>query len=922
VTSPAERYAAAALRAARARSELGRFRAEMPFDLDDFQVQACEAVEDGRGVLVAAPTGAGKTVVGEFAVHLALSQGRKAFYTTPIKALSNQKYLDLVRRHGQASVGLLTGDTAVNGDAPVVVMTTEVLRNMLYADSPALAGLGYVVMDEVHYLADRFRGPVWEEVIIHLPPQVQVISLSATVSNAEEFGDWLREVRGECSVVVSEHRPVPLWQHVMVGSGLHDLYSADVDPTAPGISPPISAELVEAIRSAERSGDRRRGPRQQPRGRGRGPQRSSNVRPTPRGTVVDRLDRAGLLPAIVFIFSRAGCDAAVSQVVSSGIRLTTPSERRRIADLIAERTASLPPEDLDVLGFDGWEHALLAGVAAHHAGLLPAFKETVEALFAVGLVKVVFATETLALGINMPARSVVLEKLVKWDGRAHAAITAGEYTQLTGRAGRRGIDVEGHAVVLYASGLDPIALAGLASRRTYPLRSSFRPTYNMAVNLIAATGWERAREVLETSFAQFQADRAVVGLARQARSHSDALDGYADAMSCHLGDFGEYMELRQQIADVEADLSRTRSRAQRDAVAQALADLRRGDVVQVPSGRRAGYAVVLEPPTAAGLDGGSVTVLTGDGQVRKLVGSDVPYGTRSVARVKIPATFSARRPRDRRDLTSSMRNALGALADGRPERVRKPRSGAADDDRLSELRRQLRAHPCHGCSDREEHARWAHRYLRLREEHETLLRRIDGRTSSIARELDKVCGVLISLGYLSGSGEAMRVTEQGQWLRRVYSEQDLLVVECLRRGHWDALDPAGLAAAVAAVLYESRSDEPTPRPRLGGGALGPAIAATEDVARELVDVEREAGMTGRAPLDLGLVSAVHRWARGARLEEVINVDLAAGDFVRWCKQVIDLLDQLADAAPTARLRETARAGVSAVRRGIVAIGSV
>ncbi len=908
-------------RQAHERTELAQFAGTLEFELDTFQVDACRAVEDGRGVLVAAPTGAGKTVVGEFAVHLALTQGRKAFYTTPIKALSNQKYQDLVRRHGAASVGLLTGDTAINGDAPVVVMTTEVLRNMLYGGSPALDGLGFVVMDEVHYLADRFRGPVWEEVILHLSLDVQVISLSATVSNAEEFGDWLSEVRGECAVVVSEHRPVPLWQHVMVGADLHDLYSGDVDPTRPGVTPPISHDLVEAIRALERSGDRRRGGRDtRGRGRGRYQQRQPIVRPPARGVVVDRLDRAGLLPAIVFIFSRAGCDAAVAQVVHSGVRLTTPAERHQIADIIAERTAALPPEDLDVLGFDAWEHALLSGVAAHHAGLLPVFKETVEALFTQGLVKVVFATETLALGINMPARSVVLEKLVKWDGSGHAAITAGEYTQLTGRAGRRGIDVEGHAVVLYASGLDPVALAGLASRRTYPLRSSFRPTYNMAVNLIASVGWERAREVLETSFAQFQADRAVVGLARQARNHSEALEGYADAMRCHLGDFGEYMELRRSISDLESELSRVRSRAQREAVASTIASLSRGDVVQLPSGRRSGFAVVLEPPTAAGLDGGSVTVLTGEGQVRRLVGAEVPYGTRSVTRVKIPKAFSGRRPKDRRDLVSSMRNALGALAEARPERGRRP--PAVGEDRLTELKAALRAHPCHGCADREEHARWAHRYFKLRDEHEALLRRIDGRTSSIAREFDKVCGVLAELGYLAGSGPETTVTEHGEWLRRVYSEQDLLVVEALRTGLWDDLDPAGLAAVVAAVLYESRSDELTPRPRLKSRVVAQAVDATEVLARDLAVVEAEAGLNPRSPLDLGLVAAVDRWARGAHLDEVIDSDLAAGDFVRWAKQVIDLLDQLSDAAPSSSLQDTAHRAVRAVRRGIVALGTV
>src|ERR671910_131004 len=463
--SPAERYAAAAARSRRERSEVGRFTAGLDFPLDEFQLRACQAVEEGKGVLVAAPTGAGKTIVGEFAVHLALSTGRKAFYTTPIKALSNQKYHDLVRRHGVDQVGLLTGDASVNGEAPVVVMTTEVLRNMMYAGSRTLDGLGYVVMDEVHYLADRFRGAVWEEVIIHLPESVSVVSLSATVSNAEEFGEWLSTVRGDTDVVVEERRPVPLWQHVMVGS---------------------------------------------------------------------------LLPAITFVFSRAGCEAAVRQCLDAGLRLTSPEERDEIRAVVEHRCAEIPDEDLHVLGYHEWADGLERGVAAHHAGMLPTFKEVVEELFVRGLVRAVFATETLALGINMPARSVVVERLVKWNGETHAEVTPAEYTQLTGRAGRRGIDDEGHAVVLWQPGLDATAVAGLASTRTYPLRSSFRPSYNMAVNLVGQVGRASARELLESSFAQFQADRAVVGLARTLRRHEEALDGYREAMTCHLGDFEEY----------------------------------------------------------------------------------------------------------------------------------------------------------------------------------------------------------------------------------------------------------------------------------------------------------------------------------------------------------------------------------------------
>src|SRR5256884_755624 len=343
MTSPAERYDLARRRiAAAARAPaLADFAAELGFELDPFQRDACAALERGSGVLVCAPTGAGKTVVGEFAVHLALAQGRKCFYTTPIKALSNQKFHDLVQRYGSARVGLLTGDNAINAEAPVVVMTTEVLRNMLYAGSSTLTGLSYVVMDEVHYLADRFRGAVWEEVIIHLPPSVTLVSLSATVSNAEEFADWLVTVRGHTEVVVSEHRPVPLWQHMLVGKRVFDLFHDAEAAQKHDVHPELLRHTRELIRRLDGSGDPRRG-----RSR-RGPMAY-------RSDIVDRLDREGLLPAILFIFSRAGCDAAVQQCMQAGLRLTTPDERTEIRGIAESRTADMPAEDLNVLGYWEW----------------------------------------------------------------------------------------------------------------------------------------------------------------------------------------------------------------------------------------------------------------------------------------------------------------------------------------------------------------------------------------------------------------------------------------------------------------------------------------------------------------------------------------------------------------------------------------
>ena len=311
--------------------------------------------------------------------------------------------------------------------------------------------------------------------------------------------------------------------------------------------------------------------------------------------MISRLDASGLLPAITFIFSRAGCDAAVEQCLVAGLRLTTPEESQLIQQVAERRTADIPPEDLTVLGYGEWLEGLRRGIAAHHAGMLPAFKEVVEELFAAGLVRAVFATETLALGINMPARTVVIEKLDKWNGETHANLTAGEYTQLTGRAGRRGIDVEGHAVVLWQPGMDPGAVAGLASTRTYPLNSSFRPSYNMAVNLTGWAGRARASTLLESSFAQFQADRGVVGLTRQVRRNRQAMEELATAMTCDKGDFAEYAEMRRSLSEREGDLSRARASSRRVEAARSLSLLRPGDIIRVPGGRRAGLAVVLQP---------------------------------------------------------------------------------------------------------------------------------------------------------------------------------------------------------------------------------------------------------------------------------------------------------------------------------------
>ncbi len=406
------------------------------FEPDPFQREAVDAIASGESVVVSAPTGSGKTLVAEFAIDGALGRGRKAFYTTPLKALSNQKFNDFGRLY--PDVGLLTGDNTINGEAPLVVMTTEVLRNMIYANSPALDSLEVVVLDEVHYLQDPSRGAVWEEIIVHAPAGVQLVCLSATVSNADEFAAWVRSRRGPASLIQEDRRPVPLV----------NLYA-------------LKDRWDDAVILERMFADQKVNHTIESRVTGRKARRYATPR---RNETVAALAARDMLPAIYFIFSRAGCDDASRRLVEAGARFTNLVEIEEIRSVAERQTAHLDSRDLVALDYDEWLHGLEAGIAPHHAGMVPAFKETVEELFARGLVKVVFATETLSLGINMPARTVVLENLSRFTGETHEFLRPGDYTQLTGHAGRRGIDEVGYGVVLHSRYVPFVRVTELARR--------------------------------------------------------------------------------------------------------------------------------------------------------------------------------------------------------------------------------------------------------------------------------------------------------------------------------------------------------------------------------------------------------------------------------------------------------------------------
>lgn len=866
-----------------------RFVKELGFDLDTFQERALDALDSGGSVVVAAPTGSGKTVIAQYAVAQALESGGKAFYTTPLKALSNQKYWELVARHGSENVGLLTGDNSVNGTAPIVVMTTEVLRNMIYASSGALEGLRYVILDEVHYLQNAYRGPVWEEVIIHSPSNVDLVCLSATVSNAEELADWIRTVRGTTTPVIEDRRPVEL----------HDLYLLGDKGSDRLLMMPT---LIDGRPNAEAAGLdsktlRHPGMRGRPRGRLFTPRRVE---------VVELLHEQDMLPAIYFIFSRAACDDAVAQCVREGSRLTSAEERRQIRAIAEAHVEFLSDDDLAVLDYAGWLNGMEAGYAAHHAGLVPPFKEAVESCFAAGLVKVVFATETLSLGINMPARSVVIEKLTKFTGERHEFLTPGEYTQLTGRAGRRGIDDTGYAVVLWSPFVPFDQVAALAGARTYALTSSFRPTYNMAANLVRRYPPDVAHHLLNLSFAQYRADSDVVRLEAQIDRTSAALEEARQLATCPRGDVGEYRRLLR--ASEEASGHRTSVTAE---VLAAFDRVKPGDILMVSGGKAGGRVAVLSTSRRRGGDI-RMRAITPDRKLISLGPKSFAVPPVPVGQLELPSPYAPNNAAFQRQVASALIAARIEPNRAGPSRRDWREAVALSHETAAE------SHPVAACPDARAHLRALDRVDRFQRDLERLQRRVKGRVESLARQFDRVLRVLEAWGYIDG----WTLTDRGQRLARIYHESDLLISEALALGLLDGLGEAEMAGAVSAFTFESRGQGeastgfPTPRLRRRWSDL-------QQLARELNAAEDDAGLHLTRQPDPGFMVTAYAWAAGEELAEVIEDDeISGGDFVRNVKQLIDLLRQVGDAAPEPATAHAARAAADRLLRGVVVASSV
>ncbi|HZV52818.1 MAG TPA: DEAD/DEAH box helicase [Candidatus Dormibacteraeota bacterium] len=521
------------------RDDLQQFQATLPWPLDPFQIEAIEKLDHHRGVLVSAPTSSGKTVVAEYCNFRALREGRRVVYTTPLKALSNQKYRDFVRRYGAERVGLVTGENTINDQAPIVVMTTEILRNLIYEDLPRLDDVHYVVLDEIHYIDDFPRGSVWEEVIIQAPTHIKFVGLSATIGNHAELARWMSENRGPIATVYHDQRPTELKLWLAMRNRFHPLFGPDG-----GIDPETWTRAAEE----EEAGFRVRGFRHLP---------SNDML-----RVIEQLRAREMLPAIYFIFSRRGCREALQRCAFHQLDLTTEAEKRTIAQLTEQRLRSLVDADEAAL-FQRLVDAemLRRGLAVHHAGLLPYHKELVEELFQAGLIKVVFATETLSLGINMPARAVVVSSFTKFDGVEFATLTTGELTQLMGRAGRRGIDTVGHGVILKESDVEVGTIYEVAMGENLVVESRFLPNYNMALNLLRLYTPEQADELMARSFGQFQKRQAAQQTAERLanlRSRLDDLRLTWDCERCRLEDMAEYFRVEDQLQALRIEIRRRR----------------------------------------------------------------------------------------------------------------------------------------------------------------------------------------------------------------------------------------------------------------------------------------------------------------------------------------------------------------------------
>jgi superfamily II RNA helicase len=877
-----------------------------PFPLDGFQLEAIDALNQGHSVVVSAPTGSGKTLVGEYAIHRALAHGRKVFYTTPLKALSNQKLRDFRHRFGTEQVGLLTGDLSLNREARIVVMTTEIFRNMLYAeidhpDDDPLAEVEAVVLDECHYMNDSQRGTVWEESIIHCPGSIQLVALSATVANAGQLTDWIAKVHGPTQLILSDHRPVPLAFSFCSAKGLHPL----LNDAGTGLHP--NCKVWRPPKSTRRKGPKTPRP----------PQPEA----PPISFVVAQMAERQMLPAIYFIFSRRGCDRGVRDLAR--LSLLTAAEQARLQARFDAFVAATP----EAVREDHVE-PLLRGVASHHAGVLPAWKDLIEELFQQGLIKVVFATETLAAGINMPARSTVISALSKRTERGHRPLMGSEFLQMAGRAGRRGLDSQGY-VVTVQSRFEGVREAGqLATSPADPLVSQFTPSYGMVLNLLQRYDLAKARELVERSFGRYLAsldlvedEAAITELRRQLEILKDGSSAVPwEALEAYDKERGRLREERRLLRTLQQQAEETVAHE----LTLALQFASEGSLVSLraPAVRgRITPAVIVRKAPGSGqfplllcLTDSNVWVLL---PCHAVVNLHAELSCLQVAQLEPPELRHPGELRHGDDTSAGLALAVASMA--RRHDLHTARFDLAGEvqqqaELVRQLEQQLEQHPAHRWGDHKPIKKQRRRIEELELELNERQRLLHFRANRHWDTVLALISILRHFGALAGD-DGLQPTEVGRSIAALRGDNELWLGLALLSGHLDGLEPAALAAVLEAISTEVN------RPDLWSAfppppAVEEAMHDLRGLRRQLLHQQEQHQVVVPVWWEPELTGLVHAWASGAAWSEVIAAtSLDEGDVVRVLRRTVDLLAQLpyVEAASEA-LRRQARRALRAINR--------
>ena len=842
-----------------------------PFKLDQFQNDAIASLNAGSSVVVCAPTGSGKTLIGEYAIYRALARGKRVFYTTPLKALSNQKLRDFREKFGFDRVGLLTGDASIHRDAPILVMTTEIFRNMLYGTPIGQVGISLVdveavVLDECHYMNDRQRGTVWEESIIYCPHEVQLVALSATVANSDELTDWLNQVHGPTDLIYSDYRPVPLEFHFGNTKGLFPLLNDDKTQ--------INHRL---LKKKGRKGEKDNGKGGRPEAPGL-------------SDILSQLEERDMLPAIYFIFSRRGCDKAVADV--GDLWMVNPDEAYQLRVQIDEFLTRNPDA-----GRSGQIAPLYRGIAAHHAGILPAWKALVEELFQQGLIKVVFATETLAAGINMPARTTVISTLSKRTDTGHRLLNASEFLQMAGRAGRRGMDERGHVVTLQTPFEGAKEAAYLATSKADPLVSQFTPGYGMVLNLLQTHTLEQARELIERSFGKYLATLHLRPQYEQIAQLQTQLDQLQTQIATiDESELASYEKLRQRVR-VEQKLLKTLQEQSLESRQEELAMMLtfavsgtllslKGKNITVP------VTAMLVGKTPCPGQAPYLVCLGQDNRWYVVTTKDVVDLYGELPRVDVPPDLlpPAQMP-IRSGQTCDGDEVSAAIAQQIPdpgEFLHLPSEVAEQLRLVTSLQEQIDTHPLRQSGNSSTVFKRRTRAAELEAEIQQLQAQVAQQSQRHWQEFLNLIEILQRFECL----ENLIPTRLGKIAAAIRGENELWLGLAFASGELDNLDPQHLAAAIAALVTET----PRPDSRVSfelSNEVAEALSNLRGIRRTMFQFQRRYNVTLPMWLEFELIALVEQWALGMEWIELCeSTSLDEGDVVRILRRTLDLLSQI------------------------------